>query len=348
MGMPGARALSDHLIPSETGQRGRRSPNTESAPVSAGKSRTVHIYFAAYLCAVVLIFLGTLRHLAAFALHHESCSHIPFIPLISAYLIFLERKRVFSNIRRAFTIGGVLLLLGIASYWMSRNNSFSLNENDALSWATASIVVICIAGFVICYGSRVSRHALFPLLFLFLMVPVPTVVFERMILLLREGSTSLTMGIFHLLNVPADRNGFTISVPGVTIEVAQECSGIRSTLALFITCLLASYLFLRTNIRRVAFVLLVVPMSVVKNGIRIATLTVLSLYVDPGFLYGRLHHEGGIVFFLLALLLLAPILWLLQKSERPKHPKVSARADTQKLDGNAAAVAEKTKPAPGS
>ena len=57
------------------------------------------------------------------------------------------------------------------------------------------------------------------------------------------------------------------------------------------------------------------PLAVVKNGIRITTLTLLSVYVDPGFLTGRLHHEGGFVFFFLALAILAPVLLLLQRSE---------------------------------
>ena len=58
---------------------------------------------------------------------------------------------------------------------------------------------------------------------------------------------------------------------------------------------------------------------ILKNGIRIVTLTLLATYVDPGFLYGRLHHEGGVVFFLLGLLILAPVLWLLERSE-PRTP----------------------------
>ena len=57
-------------------------------------------------------------------------------------------------------------------------------------------------------------------------------------------------------------------------------------------------------------------MMVLKNGVRIFTLTLLASYVDPGFLYGRLHREGGVVFFLLGLLLLAPLLWVLQRSEK--------------------------------
>jgi exosortase/archaeosortase family protein len=45
----------------------------------------------------------------------------------------------------------------------------------------------------------------------------------------------------------------------------------------------------------------------VKNGVRIATLTILAKYVDPDFLFGRLHHHGGVVFFLLGSALLIPI-----------------------------------------
>jgi exosortase/archaeosortase family protein len=57
---------------------------------------------------------------------------------------------------------------------------------------------------------------------------------------------------------------------------------------------------------------------IVKNGIRIATLTLLSIHVDPGFLSGRLHHQGGFVFFFLGLALLGPVLWFLTERETVK------------------------------
>ena len=321
--------MSNDLISPRTQECGLRPRDLESVPAPL---RSINFYFAAYLCFVALIFVRTLSNLVAFAIHYEYGSHIPLIPFMSAYLIFVQRKTIFSSVQHSFRTGGVLLFLGVASFWTSYAHLVSLSENDVLAWATASIVLISIAGFVICYGSGTSRRALFPLLFLFLMVPIPTFVVENVIFLLREGSTAITMGIFQIFNVPAVRNGFAISVPGVTIEIAEECSGIRSTLALLITCLLASYLFLGSNIRRIILLFLVVPMAVVKNGIRIATLTLLSIYVDPGFLYGRLHHDGGIVFFLLALLLLAPILWLLRASERSRHPTPFPSVDRGKLD----------------
>jgi hypothetical protein len=54
-----------------------------------------------------------------------------------------------------------------------------------------------------------------------------------------------------------------------------------------------------------------------KNGIRIAILSLLSIHIDRRFIVSSdLHHEGGIVFFVLALLLMWPVLWGLSRSER--------------------------------
>ena len=96
---------------------------------------------------------------------------------------------------------------------------------------------------------------------------------------------------------------------------ARDTKGIRSSLALFITSLLAGHLFLRLAWTKTALTLIALPLLIIKNGMRIVTLTLLSIYVDPGFLTGSLHHQGGILFFLIALALLAPALRLLQKLE---------------------------------
>jgi exosortase/archaeosortase family protein len=102
----------------------------------------------------------------------------------------------------------------------------------------------------------------------------------------------------------------------VNIEVAKECSGIRSSLALLILATLVAHFLLVRGWAKVVFVAVGILIMVVKNGIRIATLTMLAQYVDPGFLFGRLHHEGGIVFFLIGLGLLVPVYWVLRRLEK--------------------------------
>lgn len=186
----------------------------------------------------------------------------------------------------------------------------------ALPLAILSLVLLWIGGFTLFYGSRALRAAAFPLAFLLLMIPLPQNVLARTIYLLQSGSTDIAYFLFRAAGVPVFRQGFFLTVPGVTIEVAKECSGIRSSMALFITCLLAAHLFLRTPWKILLFVLLAFPLALIKNGIRIFTLTFLSIKVDPSFLTGNLHHNGGFAFFLLALAILAPVLMLLEKSER--------------------------------
>jgi exosortase len=161
------------------------------------------------------------------------------------------------------------------------------------------------------------------------MIPIPDSALDKIIYLLQRGSTEIAWLIFKTVQVPVLRQGFVLSVPGVTIEVAKECSSIRSSMALVITCILAAHLYLRTWWKALLFVLLSLPMSVIKNGIRIATLTLLSLHVNPGFLYGDLHYKGGFVFFFLALLALWPILFLLQTSEHraDRSPNTSGGAE---------------------
>ena len=94
-----------------------------------------------------------------------------------------------------------------------------------------------------------------------------------------------------IAGVPYHREGFVFELPGVAIRVAEECSGIRSTLALLITTVLASYIFLKSSWKRLVLCLAVVPIAIFKNSLRIATLSTLSVYVNPSFLQGNLHHR---------------------------------------------------------
>ncbi len=169
------------------------------------------------------------------------------------------------------------------------------------------------------------KNASFSLLFLLLMVPLPDSLLNYAIYYLQEGSADIAGMIFDLARVPALRDGFIFRLAHLNIEVAKECSGIRSSIALLILALLVGHLFLQTLWKQALFVVLGLVMMIVKNGIRIATLTILAQYVDPGFLEGRLHHEGGVVFFLIGLLLLYPVFWLLQRSEKPMGALGSAR-----------------------
>ena len=283
------------------------------------RGRTVRDLSFGLLVALTLgAFWAPLRTLIQFSFQQEHYSHIILVPLISTSLLFLERRAVFSHGETRWVAGLSVLFAGGLLYWLEQRHFASASENDRLSIAIFAVVVVWVGGFVLCYGVQALHKGLFPVLLLFLMVPIPDFFLSRAILWLQIGSAEVSYAVFELVGVPVFRTGLIFSLPGVTIEVAKECSGIRSSVALLIIGLLAGHLLLRSAWTKALLILAALPLLIVKNGIRIVTLSLLSIYVDPGFLAGSLHHKGGIAFFLLALALLAPVLWLLQRSERSK------------------------------
>jgi exosortase len=284
-----------------------------------------HAVFAAFALVSSLAFYKTLSALVQYSLRYDSSSHIVLIPLIALLLIYTKRQRIFSITRISVGPGVGLALLGIVLFSLANRSSFPREGNWQLSLETLAVLLVWAGGFLFCYGFVAFRAAAFPLLFLLLMVPLPDVILDRATYALQAGSTEITYLIFQLVGTPVSRHGFLLSVPGVTIEVAKECSSIRSSIALFITCLLAAHLYLRTGWKKFVVVILALLLSVVKNGIRIATLTLLSIYVEPGFLSGRLHQEGGFLFFLLALLILLPVFLCMEKSDKARISANSAR-----------------------
>jgi len=183
-----------------------------------------------------------------------------------------------------------------------------------------AFVLFIIAGFVGLFGRAAARSVGFSLAFLFFLVPLPQPLLDRIIYLLQAGSAAVAELIFEWTGTPILREGFVFHLPKMSIEVAQECSGIRSSIALLILALLVAHFAFSTFWKKALFVLAGLLMMVVKNGVRIATLTILANYVNPQFLYGRLHRDGGIVFFLIGLVLLWPVYWWLRRSEQFSSP----------------------------
>jgi len=109
------------------------------------------------------------------------------------------------------------------------------------------------------------------------------------------------------------------SLPGLDMEVATQCSGIHSSLALFVLSLLLGHFYLKSGWKKTVLSLSVFPIISLTNGFRIFTVSWLSAYVDMSFMKGDLHRKGGVLFFLLGLMLLACLVQLLRIGERGKQ-----------------------------
>jgi len=262
-----------------------------------------------------LLFLKPVVALVRLSFSQDDASHLLIIPFISAAVFYLERRKIFPQVSTDKMLGGIFFLLGVfAALISSYLESTELPGLQLSGWVLA-LVLLWVSGFAILFGKAALKTAHFPLLFLLLMVPIPGFVLDRIIFFLQESSAWITGAFFDLARVPALREDLVFHLARVNIQVAKECSGIRSSMALLILTLLVAHFQLKSLLNKVVLVISGLFLMILKNGVRIATLTLLAVYVDPGFLFGRLHRQGGVVFFLLALLLLWPLLLFLRHRE---------------------------------
>jgi exosortase len=280
------------------------------------------VLFWGWLACSMVISWTALAALLRYSFGNDDASHILLIPFISAWLMFIDRGRIFRSLSSDVVVCLTLSVPGIAIVlWSLRIQPASP------SLCAFGLVLVWIAGFALAFGREALKAARFPLMFLFLFIPLPEALLSRVVYFLQKGSAEISALLFGLTPLPVLREGFVFHLPRFSIEVARECSGIRSSIALLVLAILVGHFFLRTWWKQVVFVLAGFVVMIVKNGIRIVTLTVLATYVDPGFLYGNLHREGGVVFFMIGLLLLVPVFWILQTGDRtPNLPTAKLAA----------------------
>jgi exosortase len=282
-------------------------------PGATAAPRVRHALFGTYVLALLAAHAGTLRDVVALSSRDSTASHHVLIPLVTLVLVWQQRHAIFASPRTSAFSGSSLVAIGIGI--ALARSSVALNPRDELSMAVASLVVLALGGFLAFYGWTSFRAALFPLLFLCFTIPIPTAPLHVITQWLKRGSAEMVAGLFTLTGTPYHRDAFVFTLPRFAIEIADECSGIRSSLALLLTSLLAGHMFFDRGMNKALLVAAIIPVAIVKNGIRIVSLSLLAMHVDPSFLTGQLHHEGGFVFFLLALIILMPLFLLLQRAD---------------------------------
>jgi exosortase C (VPDSG-CTERM-specific) len=202
----------------------------------------------------------------------------------------------------------------------------ALGEGGVTALLVLAFLCSVMAGAFLFLGAAWMRAAAFPMAFLVFMVPLPDGIVFHLERGLKLASAEAAAWFFELANVPFLRDGVVFRLPGIVIEVAQECSGIRSSYVLFMTSLLASYIFLRNPWKRAFLVAVVIPLGILRNGFRIVVIGWLCVRYGPQMIHSWIHHRGGPLFFVLSLIPLFALLYALWRSERRKMPASAKKA----------------------
>ena len=318
------------------------TPTSELTATPAANS-TRWLLYGLWIVASLGLFLRPLAAVIHFAANNDDASHIFLIPFISAGVIFLERRAIFPRI--SYDLGGaaVLALVAVSVGTAVSLRHASWSPSQSLSAQMLALILIWIAGFILVFGRAAARAARFPLLLLVLAVPLPDFLLAQVVYFLQKGSAELVAVLFDLTDTPFLRQGVIFELGRFSIEIAQECSGIRSSLVLFITSLLAANLFLKSPWRRIVLVAAVIPLGILRNGLRIVFIGLLCVHFGPDMIHSIFHKRGGPPFFALSLIpLFLLLLWLRrneQKTSNTQRPAPKAFASRHPTSNEEAKLA---------
>jgi exosortase C (VPDSG-CTERM-specific) len=319
---PNQASPRDTIVPAQRGNVFESSASTH---------RKLWRVWGGVCFAIVLLaaFVKPLLALISYAAGSQLYSYILLVPLVSAYLLYLRRDQLPKDYLVDLRLGIPSLACGLGlllfTYWLDFSGRAPAN-NDRLVLLTLSFLCCLAAGCFFFLGRDWMRAAAFPLAYLIFMVPMPDAMADALETASKYASAEVANVLFHLSGTPLLRAGNVFQLPNITIEVAQECSGIRSSWVLLMTSILAANLFLKTSWRRIVLVAFVIPLAILRNGFRILVIGLLCVNVGPQMIHSVIHRRGGPVFFVLSLIPFLLVLRWLHKGEARARPMEAHRA----------------------
>jgi len=288
--------------------------------VGAGESsgqRPAIVQAVALISLIAYLYFSILWRLVESWSIDPNFSHGFFIPVFAGYVLWERRGKLAAlSISTSFLWGLVLvagslgvLIVGVlgAELFLSR----------------ISFILLLGGLTVYFFGWRHFRGVLFPWGCLFLMVPIPAIIFNHIAFPLQLLASRFASWVLALTNVPVLREGNVLTLPAMTLEVVQACSGIRSLVSLVTLAVIYGYIMDSRVLRRVMLVLAAAPIAILANGLRVVGTGLLVHYWDPGKAEGFFHTFEGWVIFVLSLTMLFSFHGLLNLTDRWRARRMS-------------------------
>ena len=251
---------------------------------------------AALIAALLVVaFWNTLAWLLEAWWSDAYYSHGPLVVLISAFLVWLSRDAVRRAPEGTQPLGIAVLALGL------------LLHAGAVLWRayylSAFGLLAVLAGLCLLFlGRQAMGKLLFPLVFLSFSIPLPLA--ERFGPPLEVFAATQATNLVRLAGIPAVNEGSRVILAGSTFAVGAPCSGLRSLVALIALAALLAHLVQGPIWARWIVFLSAVPVALLANLVRVASIFVVAYAWGPDVALGYYHDVSSPVLFLVALVLL--------------------------------------------
>jgi exosortase len=246
---------------------------------------------AALTLTLAALYWDVFVRMAALWWTHEYAGHGMFVPIFSAIIAWAERDRLRATADRGRPGGLLLVLLGATVLVLGRLGRSILVEGLSVAVVIAGLVLLA-------FGAGTLRAAAFPIGFLVLMVPLPQQAVEAVTLSLQLFAASAAGLVLSLFGIPFLRDGVTLELAGATLAVAEACNGLRFLLGLFVVTVAYAYVTQVGVWRKVVLSAAAVPVAILANAARVASIAVAAQYAGPEVALGTGHLWIGKVVWL--------------------------------------------------
>jgi exosortase len=239
--------------------------------------------------------------------HDQDYSHGFLVPFLSAYLIWQRRDKLRLVPRCPSFWGMFIVVVSLGFLFLgSLGAELFLARTSLLCTICGLIVYFC--------GWAMLRALAFPMAFLLFAIPIPVLIYNEIVFPLQFVASKFATSTLETINLfPIMREGNVLILPGMSLEVVEACSGIRSLLSLLALAAGFGYLVERSTVVRWILILAMIPLAIISNGTRVMITAIMANDMGPKAAEGFMHEFSGWVIFVVATALFLAFYGLMTK-----------------------------------
>ena len=274
------------------------------------KHNSMYIQATIFFTAFVALYFPYITKLVQDWGQNDNYSHGYFIPFISLYLLYEMRDELRSLKSRASNWGILLLLLGLLQLIIGKVGSEFFVQRT-------SMITVLFGASLFVLGFQRTKKTWFPIIYLIFMVPLPTIIWNRIAFPMQLFASAVTERAIQLMGIPIFREGNVLHLVATTLEVVDACSGLRSLFTMFALSAVLAFITKCSNIRKWTLFLAAAPIAILVNVIRLCLTAALASRYGEQVAHGFLHDFSGWLIFILGLAMLIGVKNLLTKNKAP-------------------------------
>ena len=240
-----------------------------------------------------VIFYDTWHSIIDIWIRSETFAHGFIIAPISLWLIWTRRSTL-KNLEPEYAWLALVFILLNGLTWLMAD---LINALVIKQFAAVGLLISPLWFYL---GNRITYIIIFPLLFLYLMVPVGEALFPY----LMEFTANFTVKMLRLTGISVYQEGLVFTLPTGNWSVIEACSGLRYLIASATLGLVYAYINYTKFYKRLIFSLVAIIVPIIANGFRAYMIVMIGHLSDMKLAVGIDHVIYGAVFFGVVMLLL--------------------------------------------